>query len=172
MSDAIESCEVCGFVWDAIDPREVPRRLIATTDVFATVLRSEPTLAVQRPDHERWSALEYGCHVRDALTNVRDRMILGLVEDAPTPAAMYGPRRVELGLYSNDTPEQLAGDLIGAGEQFARTMRAMPDDSFDRTIFYGWPAPGYRELRWVAAQALHETEHHLTDAQENIAGLG
>lgn len=123
MGNGIEMCEVCGFTWVSIGPAVVPRRIIAATASFAELLIADTGIARVRPDPDRWSAIEYGCHVRDALTNVRDRMILGLIEDEPTPPVMYGSKRVELGLYATDTPEVLA------------------------------------------------TEHHLTDARENIANL-
>jgi hypothetical protein len=171
VTNEIEACEVCGFEWDAIDPLVVPQRVIAATETFADLLRGDSGETVLRPNPDRWSAVEYGCHVRDALTNVRDRMILGLVEDMPVPPMMYGAKRVELGLYAADIPEVLASDLVGAGALFARTLDAVSADALDRTIFYGWPTPGYRTLRWVAAQALHESEHHLSDAQENIVEL-
>ena len=45
----------------------------------------------------------------------------------------------------------------------------LPDEQLARPIFYPWPRPETRNLLWVAAQALHEAEHHLTDVQSLVA---
>jgi len=34
---------------------------------------------------------------------------------------------------------------------------------------YGYPRVTNRNLRWVAAQALHEVEHHLSDIRVGLA---
>lgn len=168
----MESCEVCGFTWDEVRADEVVPRLGAATAAFAALLRTEPVLAGRRPQPDRWSALEYGGHVRDALLNLRDRVVLGLAEDNPTPKAMFGVLRIDAGLYATDTGQGVASELEMAGSLFTRTVAALDAEQLARPIFYGWPAPATRTLAWVAAQALHEAEHHLADAREDIALLG
>lgn len=162
---AIERCDVCGFAWDTVDPLGVATRVRVAADALATLLEQHPESSVRPAADERWSALEYGCHVRDVLVNLRDRIILGAVEDNPVPKAMFGAARVEMGLYTADTPAVTATDLRVAGELFARTWDLLPDDRRDRPIHYGWPRPETRTLSWVAAQAVHEVEHHLDDAR-------
>ena len=121
---------------------------------------------VDRPEPATWSALEYGCHVRDVLYNLRDRIVVGLAEDNPVPKAMFADLRIERGLYAADDPATLAAELDLAGGLFARTVAALDAEALARPIFYGWPTPATRTLLWVAAQALHETEHHLADVTE------
>lgn len=159
-----ERCDVCGFEWDAVPAREVPARVVAAADLIASILREgDPVLLAARPDADTWSAVEYGAHVRDVLYNIRDRIVVGLVEDTPTPKAMYGAFRAELGLYAEDEPVTLATELELAARLFARTVRALSPEQLARTLVYGWPREAERPLRWVAAQALHEVEHHATD---------
>ena len=119
---------------------------------------------------ERWSAVEYGCHVRDVLGNLRDRIILALVEDDPIPHPMHGTPRVDLGLYARDVPEVTARDLVSAGDLFARTLDCLPEGAGRRTLFYGWPRAATRSIDWVAAQALHECRHHLDDVRVDLVG--
>ncbi|MCP3855439.1 MAG: hypothetical protein GY698_12000 [Actinomycetia bacterium] len=45
----------------------------------------------------------------------------------------------------------------------------MTEADAERPIFYGWPRPATRTLRWVAAQALHEVEHHLGDVERIVS---
>ena len=101
--------------------------------------------------------------------NLRDRIILGAAVDNPTPLGMHVDARVDLGLYRNDTAASLADELGVAGSLFTRTFDALPDGFDERPIFYGWPTAATRNLRWVAAQAVHECEHHLADAASQIS---
>jgi hypothetical protein len=156
-----ERCDVCGFEWDAVSGREVPARVVEAADLIASMLREG--VAEVGPEPGTWSAVEYGAHVRDVLYNIRDRMVVGLVEDTPTPKAMYGAVRADLGLYAEDDPVTLATELELAGRLFARTVRALTPEQLARTIVYGWPREAERALRWVAAQAVHEVEHHAAD---------
>jgi len=171
MSDLSESCEVCGFVWDVVTPAQISVRIMSAVTAFAQLLRDQPEQALIRPREGRWSAIEYGCHVRDVLFNLRDRIVLGAVEDNPQPKALHGTPRVELGLYKTETTVGVAEDLIVAGALFGRTFDAMPAGLNERPIFYTWPRSATRTLKWVATQALHECEHHLDDAKTNISLL-
>ena len=119
-----------------------------------------------------WSVLEYGGHVRDVILNVRDRIILGAVEDEPVPKPMHGAARVDLGLYAADTPDVVADELAIATDLFTRTFAALDDDQLARRIHYGWPVPATRTLLWVAAQTVHEAEHHLADVEASAGGDG
>jgi S-DNA-T family DNA segregation ATPase FtsK/SpoIIIE len=168
----VERCEVCGFAWDAIDPVEVPTGVRQATSALADLLVDHGPRALERAEPARWSPVEYGCHVRDVLGNVRDRIVLALVEDDPTPHPMFGTARVDLGLYGRDVPEVTARDLVAAGDLSARTLECLPEGAGRRTLFYGWPRAATRPIDWVAAQALHECRHHLDDVRTDLAGDG
>jgi hypothetical protein len=160
-----EQCEVCGFDWEAITAEEVPDRLRAASEGLAEVLRPGGNSLSQRPHPDVWSAVEYGCHVRDVMFNLRDRIIVGLAEDNPTPKAMFTDVRIAAGLYAGEQPERLATEIeVGAG-MLGRTVAALDARQLARPIFYGWPRATTRTLLWVAAQALHEAEHHLADVR-------
>lgn len=165
-----ERCEVCGFVWDDVGFEECSPRIRIAATSFAELLAANPEASTIRPSEETWSAVEYGCHVRDVLFNLRDRIVLGAAEDVPQPPALHGLARIEWGLYDDDLPETVAVDLSVAADLFARTWERLPDDRRERTLIYGWPVRMPRTLTWVAAQALHEVEHHLADAIEGVAG--
>jgi hypothetical protein len=164
----MEQCAECGFAWDAIGDEEIPPGIRRSTMAMADLLVEHGGTARARTLPDRWSALEYGCHVRDVLTNVRDRIVLALVEENPTPHPMFGTPRVDLGLYARDTPELTARDLVSAGDLFARTFECLPEGATRRSMFYGWPRPATRPVSWVAAQALHECRHHLDDVRSDL----
>jgi len=160
----METCPECPFAWDEIQAVEITPRVLDAAARLAALLRSEDG-ASTRPSPETWSMLEYGCHVRDVLFNLRDRIILGAAEDNPTPNGMHVNARVDLGLYSHDSAPVLADEIEIAAALFTRTFDALPAGYEERPIFYAWPVAATRTLRWVGAQALHECEHHLADAQ-------
>ena len=161
----IESCAVCGFVWDAVTAGDIGPRAVAAAAAAATALRQHAGVAAIRPAAEQWSMLEYGGHMRDVLLNLRDRIVLGLAEENPTPKPMYGDLRIDSGLYAADTPTVVADELQMAAALFARTFAALTAEQLHRPIFYGWPRAATRNLLWVAAQAVHEAEHHATDVE-------
>ena len=168
----MEQCDVCGFAWDAVDPDEIAGGVRSATSALADLLVDHGARALERAVPDRWSPVEYGCHVRDVLYNVRDRIVLALVEDNPTPHPMFGTPRVDLGLYAHDAPAITARDLVSAGDLFARTLGCLSEGAGGRTMFYGWPRPATRPVDWVAAQALHECRHHLDDVRADLVGDG
>ena len=53
--------------------------------------------------------------------------------------------------------------VVETEAELISTVAALDAEQLARPIFYGWPRPATRSLLWVAAQALHEAEHHLDD---------
>jgi len=167
----MEACEVCGYEWDAVTADEVCTRIRALAAGYRDVLSGGGGRLSVRPDPETWSVVEYTAHVRDVFFNLRDRIVCGLAEDNPTPKSMFVDIRAASGLYAADTPERQILEIDIATDLFARTIEALDETQLARPIFYPWPRPETRTLLWVASQALHEAEHHLTDVQ-SLAAAG
>lgn len=163
-----EACADCGFVWDLLELGELRTRLATSAARLAEAFSSGDARLTARPTHDRWSPIEYGSHVRDVLLNLRDRVVVGLGEDNPSPKPMYGTLRVERGMYRTTEPAQLVVDLTVAARLFDQTLSTITAADVQRPIFYGWPRPATRTLLWVSAQALHEVEHHLYDIERTF----
>jgi DinB superfamily len=164
----VESCEICGFAWESVGREEVGPRIEAGTARIASLLAADPERASVRPSPQRWSALEYAGHVRDVLTMLRDRLVVGLVEDDPTFKPMYRDERVDLGLYRDETVDDLAGELGTATRMFNRLFESVDPQHLGRPVQYGFPSPARRTLLWMGQQAVHEVEHHGDDIAENL----
>ena len=164
----MESCEGCGFVWDDVPDADVTPRLLAGTELLGRLLRNTPDVASARPTPDRWSMLEYGAHVRDVLLVLRDRFVVGVVADSPEFTPMYRDERVDLGMYRDEDPAAVATELEVAAALLARMLQALTPEQLELTCQYGYPGPSTRTLRWMAAQAVHEVEHHLGDVEENL----
>jgi hypothetical protein len=150
-------------------PREeVGPRIAAGTARIADLLAGAPADAAVRPAPGRWSAMEYAGHVRDVLTMLRDRVVLGIVEDNPAFKPMYRDERVDLGLYAADTVDDLAAELAMATAMFTRLFGSVDPGALDRPVQYGYPDPAQRTVLWMGQQAVHEVEHHGDDIAENL----
>lgn len=163
-----EHCEGCGFVWGAIAADEVGPGVRATTVAIAERLARAGADATRRPSPDRWSVVEYAAHVRDVVTNVRDRIVQTLVEDEPTYAMLWRDHRVDLGLYAGDDPAEVSTEVVAAGSLFARTFERIDPTLLTRTGVYAYPVAVPRSVLWIAAQVLHECRHHLADIDEDL----
>lgn len=167
----LAGCPGCGFEYERVDPAEVPRRIAAAAHAMADELLAHVGVAGARPAPDRWSSVEYAAHLRDVLLVMRDRIVIGLVEDDPGFAPLYKDERVELGLYAADSPADLAVELAAAAAMFTRLHEAVPAGARDRPVRYGFPDPMARTVGWMALHATHEAEHHLLDVRTNHALL-
>jgi DinB superfamily len=167
----MELCEECGFDFDTVDRDDVTRRALAGVQAIADLVSSEALMSVHRPTADRWSAIEYTAHVRDVLLTIRDRLVIGLVEDDPGFKPLYRDERISLGLYRRDTAADVAAELRAAGSMFARLFDAIEPNLLTRPVQYGFPDPSPRTLLWMGRQAVHEVEHHFGDVRENVRAL-
>jgi hypothetical protein len=166
----MEHCEVCSFTWHTVDRDEVGPRVAAAAAEIAALIVDDPERSALRPTPERWSATQYAAHVRDVLITLRDRLVIGLVEDDPSFKPLYRDERIDLGLYDADTAPAVADELRPASAMFIRLFDAIDPELLSRTVQYGYPAPTQRSLLWMGQQAVHEAEHHRTDIVENLGG--
>ena len=91
---------------------------------MAALLAGDPAVVAARPEPARWSALEYGAHLRDVLISLRERTLTASIEDHPTGAPIHRDERVDLGFYSLDDPATVAAELrAAAGSTCARSPR-------------------------------------------------
>ena len=75
-------CPECGFRASSFAREEIPARLRANVDGWRAVFAGSGDLRV-RPRPDKWSPLEYGCHVRDVFRLYAFRLELMLTEDDP-----------------------------------------------------------------------------------------
>ena len=165
----MEACGDCGFAWVQVRRDEVASRSIAAAQQIANLIGVKVDRSRIRPTPERWSALEYAAHVRDVFLTIRDRLVIGLVEDEPGFKPLYRDERVDLGLYKSDTATDIAAEVVAAANMLARLFDAIDPQQLDRVVRFGFPDPLPRTLLWMGQQAVHESEHHLADITENIA---
>jgi hypothetical protein len=160
-------CPDCGYDGTAVDRSRVGELTRANAEQWPQLL-SEPDASV-RPDEGTWSALEYGCHVRDvfALFDRRLRLMLDTVD--PEFENWDQDETAVAERYDLQDPSTVAQDLVVAAEAMVAT--------WDRVGNGDWERRGFRSDGSVftvdsfARYFLHDPEHHLADVAAGYARL-
>ena len=164
-----EACPVCGFVWVAVPAADVGVRVTVSSRAIAAALRTAALPAVAaRSAPDVWSALEYSAHVRDVLYHLRDRIVIGIVEERPAFKPLYRDARVSAGLYADEQPEVVAMELELAADLFTRTFACLTGDQLARPVVYAYPTEQVRTVLWMGRQVVHEVEHHRGDVERAL----
>lgn len=167
------TCAECGFGYDGLAAADISRTLRGFGDRYRAALAGADESAVRRrPSPEVWSALEYGCHVRDVFLVQRDRVIRALVEDRPTNPSMHRDERVRLARYAAEPPPVVAEHVAMAADLLATVYDGLSPDQLRRTCVYNYPQTTDRDLAWVGRHTVHEGEHHLLDIRRALAAPG
>jgi DinB superfamily len=167
-------CEECRYDYSSEDETTIPERLRALGGRYRAPLTrflpDEDGSAILRahPIEGAWSALEYGCHVRDVLRVQRERLDLALTEDTPTFVAMRRDERVTELSYNEQPADQVAADITVAADAVAAVFDALTTEQWARTGIYGYPEPAERSLLWIGQHTIHELHHHLLDVGRTL----
>lgn len=160
------ACPECGFDASALPTSELGTlamgellryNVAAWSDVLATGGRE---LTV-RPRPERWSTLEYACHVRDVFRLFGERLQLMLDEDGPHFGNWDQDATAVHDRYGEQDPTTVGRELSEAGEQLAEMFDGVRGDQWQRT--------GYRSdgasftVDSFARYLMHDPVHHLWD---------
>src|SRR5438046_10541624 len=118
-------CDECGYDYDARERsalaptiRTMPSRYADALDAPDDHLRAHPFEGV-------WSALEYGCHMRDVFHVQRERIGLALEQEQPEYASMRRDERVTEERYNEQDPHTITQELAQAADAFAEPLDAL-----------------------------------------------
>ncbi len=170
----MDRCGECGFDYYAFVRHEIPDRLRALAQDHADRLGETPSAYARQRPSEGWSALEYGCHVRDVLVNQRDRIALTQVEDQPEFTPMGGVGREQLAVdqrYDLQDPSTVAAEVVRAADALAGPLASLDDVGWARTGVYGYPTREVRDVDWIARHTVHELHHHLGDVDRVLRAV-
>jgi DinB superfamily len=153
-------CPDCG-----LDTRSFPRDEIAgMIRVNAAAwhgLLARPGDHRLRPAPGKWSALEYGCHVRDVLRLYDQRLSLMLTEEEPRFPNWDQDATAIADRYGEQDPDTVARDLATAADVIAAHFAGLAPDQ--------WPRTGIRSdgaqftVESFARYLIHDPVHHLYD---------
>ncbi len=160
-------CPECGFEAGAFDPLTMPEAIRANAAAW-TPLLSGPR-ARERPHPDQWSALEYGCHIRDVFALFNERLRLMLENDDPTYQNWDQDATAVSERYSDQDPADVIPAIAHAAEELAERFESVRPEQWSRT---GTRSDGAKFTVYSFAQYLiHDPVHHLHDVREGLAAL-
>ncbi len=157
-------CPDCGFDASTTPPDAVASLLRANAAAWVRVLAARPAAELRhRPSEDRWSALEYACHVRDVCTLFRYRLGLMLDQDDPLfPNWDQDATAVEDD-YGAQDPAVVSGQLADAAALMADDFDAVPDNQWSRR---GRRSDGAAfTIDTFSRYMVHDPVHHLYDVK-------
>jgi len=153
-------CPDCGFDSTAMDPRQAGAMLRANADDWVGLLESDGDLTT-RPAPDKWSALEYGCHVRDVYRVFIGRLQQMLTEDDPAFANWDQDATAVEGRYGDQDPRAVAVEMRADAGELADAFDAVPDGAWERT---GRRSDGaVFTVATLSRYLLHDPIHHWYD---------
>ena len=159
-------CPECGFDvhdFEATPPSEVITSQAAT---WQSVL-SDPN-CTRRTHPDRWSGLEYGCHVRDVYRIFHKRVTSMIEEDAPIFANWDQDATALAEHYDTQDPATVGRELQQAAETLAATFTRVESSQWERT---GTRSDGkHFTVRSLSLYLLHDPFHHLYDVTSTRLG--
>ncbi|MFW0791976.1 DinB family protein [Gordonia sp. CPCC 205333] len=154
------SCDECGFDASVIDVAAVPRMLCDISESFAQFLSGGRHLA-RRPAPDTWSALEYGCHVRDCMRIFDERLQLMLTRNDPMFPNWDQDDAAVQGRYGEQDSSIVAGELLSAATDLANRFSAVSGPQWERT---GRRSNGSLfTTDTLARYFIHDPVHHWWD---------
>jgi hypothetical protein len=152
-------CEECGFDPASVRLDDAASAIRANAHRWGEVL--DRATARRRPREDRWSDLEYACHVRDVYRIFDQRLALMLSRDAPVFENWDQDATAIEDRYDLQDPSAVLVELRDAAELYARRCESVEGSQ--------WSRPGTRSngsaftVASLTVYGLHDPHHHLWD---------
>ena len=161
-------CPDCGFDGSTFPAPKVSDRIRENARLWPELLGD--SLAKVRPSHGVWSALEYGCHVRDVFVLFNARIKQMLTEHEPRFANWDQDETAIAARYRQQDPTQVADGICMAAGVVANTLDGVDGQE--------WPRKGLRSdgsiftVDSISRYLLHDPVHHVFDVERGYLVLG
>jgi hypothetical protein len=160
-------CPECGFDASSLSCTEVADELRENAASWPRLL-SRPS-ATRRPSDDKWSALEYGCHVRDVFLLFDERLTLMLEQDDPEFENWDQDKTAIERNYAGQHPTRVAAQLVPAGNALADRFDSVSKDAWSRT---GRRSDGSAfTIDTFSRYLLHDPVHHVYDVRSGYQVL-
>ena len=166
-------CPECGFE-AATFPREQVGDLVrANADEWVALLAEGGDRLRERPSPDRWSGLEYACHVRDVFRLYDFRLHLMLDQDDPDYPNWDQDAAAVEERYAEQDPAEVVDDLVAAAATLAASFDAVAAEPagalWDRTA--NRSDGKHFTVESFARYMVHDPVHHAWDVRQGLAAL-
>jgi hypothetical protein len=154
-------CPECGFESSRVRSDEIAPLVLANAELWRDLLEGDANELRQRRRPDRWSPLEYGCHVRDVLRIFDERINMLLRFDDPLFENWDQDRTAAEDHYELQEPQTVAGELHEAAETLAADFETVDGPTWQRR---GRRSDGASfTVVTIGQYMLHDVVHHLWD---------
>jgi DinB family protein len=159
-------CPECGFDASTLPRQEIVPLIGTNARAWAPILAEPPDRLRRRPRDDRWSPLEYACHVRDVFRLYEVRLRLMLIEDDPTYPNWDQDSTAVDDRYRDQDPVVVAGELAGAADSLAAAFATVEGPAWDRR---GTRSDGaHFTVETFGRYMIHDPVHHLHDVTVDL----
>ena len=152
-------CPECGLDTRSFPREEIPAMLRANAAAWRAPLLAPGATDRSQPD--RWSSLEYGCHVRDVFRIFNQRLVLMINEDGPTFANWDQDATAVADGYGTQDAGTVGSELSSAAGELADTIDRLSAEDWTRT---GTRSDGAQfTVETLTRYLIHDPVHHLYD---------
>ena len=152
-------CPECGLDPQSLDPKAVSE-MARDQGLTWAALVTKPGAATRTRD-DRWSVLEYACHVRDVLRLFDMRLQRMLNEDDPLFANWDQDATAIEERYDQRDPAVVATELVEAANAIADTFASVGEGQWQRV---GRRSDGVHfTIESYARYFIHDPVHHVWD---------
>jgi len=160
-------CAECGFDSSTMAREQIGPRIRTNAEAWPPILSEPPGRLRRRPRDDRWSPLEYACHVRDVYRLFDERLQLMLALDDPLFPNWDQDRAAVDARYGEQDPSTVAARLLSAGRELAERFEGIEATGWERR---GTRSDGARfTVDTFGRYLLHDPVHHLHDVTADLA---
>ena len=156
------ACPECGFDAREVDVKDIATLLRDLASSWHEVLLREDI--AQRPSPDKWSPLEYSCHVRDVFRLFDQRLQLMVTDDGARFENWDQDQTAVEERYDFQDPRVVSRELASAGEALAVRFSQVEGSQ--------WEHRGIRSngceftVATIAIYLAHDPIHHLWDVRK------
>ena len=157
-------CPECGFDTRSFRSVDIGRLSRLAAEPWPALL-AHPLVHV-RPDESRWSALEYGCHVRDVFKLGAYRVERMLREDDPRFDNWDQDATAVAERYDLQDPLTVAAEILTDADALANLYSAVTPEQWSRPSLRSDGSPFTVES--FGRYFLHDPMHHIVDVHRGF----
>ena len=163
------ACPECGFDARTVVLDQMGAMVRENAAEWRQVMARGRDELTTRPSDDRWSALEYACHVRDVFRLYDQRLALMLTEDDPDFVNWDQDVAAVADRYNEQDQAQVAAAITEAAGPLADRFDSVDGDAWQRT---GNRSDGARfTVDSFARYFIHDPIHHLVDVGRGFDAL-
>jgi DinB superfamily len=160
-------CPECGFDARSLAREQLAAAVVTNAEAWPAILSEAPERLRRRPSDDRWSPLEYACHVRDVFRLYDFRLHLMLDADHPTFPNWDQDVTAVDDRYNEQDPAAVGSELTAAAAALAASFAEVSGEVWERR---GLRSDGADfSIETFGRYLIHDPIHHLYDVTRDLS---